>query len=110
MKKIRYSEAGQFTDAQRKLCREIATRLEKLRKSGCSVVAKQDRLEVFLSEEIRYSNLVNLGKSWSNEYPIPSLAAGYISDAGADDTECFIDEVIEPEEEEGEKVKLDILS
>ena len=98
MKKIKYSETGQFTDAQRKLCREIAERLAKLRKSGCSIIAKQDTLEVFLNKEIQYSNQINLGKSWSNEYPIPYLNAGYINDAGADDTECFIDEVIEDEE------------
>ena len=97
MKRIKYSETGQFTDAQRKLCREIAVRLNKLQKSGCSIIAKQDSLQVFLSKELQYSNLLNLGKSYSYEYPIPYLDAGYINDAGADDTEFFIDEAIEEE-------------
>ncbi len=97
MKKIIYDEAGQFTVNQKKLCKEIAERLAKLRKSGCSIIAKGDILEVFKSDELKYSNLVNYGKSYSNDHPIPYLNAGDINDSGADDTEFFIDEVLEYE-------------
>ena len=95
MTKIRYSETGRFTENQIKLCKEISDRLRRLRKSGCSVIAKQDRLSVFKSDEIQFSNLINPFKSYSNDYPIPHLNAGYINDSGADDTEFFIDEVLD---------------
>ena len=95
MKKIIYDETGQFTANQKKLCKEIAKRIAKLRKSGCSIIAKGDSLEVFKSNELQYSNLVNYGKSYSNEHPIPYLDAGRINDSGADDAEFFIDEVLD---------------
>lgn len=95
MKKIVYEKTGQFTKTQEKLCEEIAERLTKLRKSGCSIIAKGDSLEVFKSNELQYSNLVNYGKSYDNHYPIPYLDAGYINDSGADDTEYFINECLD---------------
>lgn len=100
MKKIVYEETGQFTDMQKKLCKEISERLAKLRKSGCSVIAKSDCLQVYKSKEIEYSNLLNFGKNYSYDYPIPYLCAGYINDSGADDQEYFIDECLEVNEEE----------
>lgn len=95
MKKIKYSETGKFTEKQIKLCKEIAGRIKKLRKSGCDVIAKQDRLEVFKSNEICYSHMVNLDCKYSNEYPIPSLHAGYINDSSADDQEFFIVDILD---------------
>ena len=52
MGKIIYDETGDFTSTQQRLCNEISDRIKKLRKSGCSVIAKQDRLCVYLSKEI----------------------------------------------------------
>ena len=95
MTKIRYSETGRFTKKQIELCKEISDRINRLRKSGCSVIAKQDRLSVFKSDELQFSNLINLSKPYSNNYPIPYLNAGYINDSGADDAEFFIDEALD---------------
>lgn len=100
MGKIIYENTGKFTKKQIKLCEEISEKLKELRKSGCSVLGKGDRLEVYLSKELRYSNLVNYGKSYTNEYPIPHLDAGDINDSGADDTEFFIDECLDFETNE----------
>lgn len=100
MGKIIYENTGNFTKKQIKLCEEISEKIKELRKSGCSVIAKGDNLEVFLSKELKYSNLVNYGKSYSNEYPIPYLDAGDINDSGADDTEFFIDECLDFETNE----------
>lgn len=99
-KKIIFEETGKFTKNQEKLCSEIAERIRKLRKSGCTVIAKQDTLCVYLNKEIKYSNLLNLGKSYSNRRPIPWLDAGSINDSGADDTEFFIDECLDDYDEE----------
>lgn len=98
--KLKYSETGKFTKKQEKLCKEIAERLDKLRKSGCSIIAKQNTLNVYKSNEICYSNLINPGHEYNNDYLIPYLDAGYINDAGADDTEFFVPEFLDFEEEE----------
>lgn len=98
-KKLKYSKTGKFTKKQEELCKEIAERLDKLRKSGCSIIAKQDRLNVYKSNEICYSNLINPGHEYNNDYPIPYLDAGYINDAGADDMEFFVPEFLDFEEE-----------
>ena len=100
MKKIKYSKTGDFTETQKKLCKEIAERIAKLRKCGCSVLGKQDCLQVYLTKELAFSNLVNFNKSYSNDYPIPYLHAGYINDSGADDTEFFIDEALDLDNDE----------
>ena len=89
--KVHYDETGQFTDKQIKLAKEIALRIKQLRKSGCNVIAKQDCLQVYLTKEIQYSHLLNLGEQYSHSHPIPYLDAGCINDAGADDQEYFID-------------------
>jgi len=94
MKKIDYEKTGRFTENQEKLAKEIAERIKKLRASGCSVIAKQDRLCVYKNNEIQYSHLVNCGKAYDNAYPIPYLDAGYINDSGADDDEYFITECL----------------
>ena len=99
MKKFKYSETGNFTNRQRKLCEDISKKIEQLQKSGCSVIAKQNRLEVYLSKEIQYSNIINPGEPYNNSNVIPLLTAGWIDDSGADDTECFIDSVLKPEDD-----------
>ena len=86
MGKIIYENTGNFTKKQRKLCEEISEKIKELRKSGCSVIAKGDSLEAYLSKELKFSNIVNQGKSYSDEHPILYLNAGYINDSGADDT------------------------
>lgn len=92
--KLNYEETGIFTKNQERLCEEIRVRIDKIRKSGCSVIAKQDCLMVFKDDEIQYSNLLNPGKSYSNNHPIAYLIAGYINDSGADDEEFFIDDAL----------------
>ena len=101
-KKIKYSETGRFTENQKRLCKEISDRLKKLQASGCTIIAKQDTLNVYKSEEIRYSNLVNPRYEYSNDYPIPYLKAGHINDAGADDTEFFVVDFLDLEEDDEE--------
>ena len=101
-KKIKYSETGRFTESQKRLCKEIAERLDKLRKSGCSIIAKQRRLNVYKSNELCYSNILNRGYEYNNDYPIPYLEAGHINDAGADDTECFVVDFLDLEEDDEE--------
>ena len=95
MEKVNYDDTGLFSLEQEKLCNDIARLIKKLRKSGCSVIAKQDCLQVYLTKEINYSQLLNPGESYSRNHPIPYLDAGQINDSGADDAEYFIDEYIE---------------
>lgn len=37
---MQYSKTGQFTANQEKLCKEIANRISKLRRSGCYIFGK----------------------------------------------------------------------
>ena len=85
---MEYSYTGQFTPTQKKLAKEIATRLAKLRKTGCCVIAKQDSLSAYLEEDIAPSALIN-GANSDFIHPIPCLDCGRIDDAGADDEEYF---------------------
>lgn len=41
---MKYSKTGQFTSNQEKLGKEISDRIQKLRKSGCTILAKGDML------------------------------------------------------------------
>ena len=41
---MQYSKTGQFTANQEKLCKEIANRISKLRRSGCYIFGKGDTL------------------------------------------------------------------
>lgn len=92
--KIDFDKTGRFTEKQEKLCEKIAECLKELKKSGCSIIAKQDRLKVYKTKEIKFSNLLHPHKSYSEEHVIPYLSAGYIDDSGADDMEFFIDECL----------------
>lgn len=85
---MEYSDTGQFTPTQKKLAKEIATRLAKLRKTGCYVIAKQDSLNVYLEEDVAHSAL-SRGATPDFIHPVPYLDCGKINDAGADDEEYF---------------------
>jgi len=80
-----YEDTGQFTPEQIKLAKEIASRIKKLKKSGCAIVARQDNLYAYIHKE------------WDNStcditpYPLKYLDCGNITDAGADD-EDYLEE------------------
>lgn len=82
---MKYKETGRFTLQQKKLAKEIATRLKKLSQSGCVVFAKQDTLYAYLNEDYHHST--ETGGDYS--YPTPTLDCGDIHDAGADDELYF---------------------
>lgn len=81
----KYSETGQFSPLQQKWAKEIATRLKKLRQSGCVVFGKQDTLYAYLSED--YNHSTETGGDYS--HVTPCLDCGHIDDAGADDEMYF---------------------
>lgn len=83
---MRYEDTGQFTPQQKKWAKEIATRLKKLRNSGCILFAKQDSLHAYLSED--YTHSTDLCRM-SNFERTPYLDCGDIDDAGADDEMYF---------------------
>lgn len=85
---------GEFTDEQIKLAKQIATRIKKLHKSGCAIVAKQDYLVAYISEEYENSTC-----DYNTGYPLQSLDLGRISDSGADDMDFLLSEYVERKEE-----------
>lgn len=82
---MNYEDTGLFTKEQKKLAKEIAIRIKKLRKSGCIVFAKQWTLYAYLEED--YDNSTETFGDYN--YPTPYLECGDIDDAGADDQLCF---------------------
>ena len=52
---MKYSKTGQFTANQEKLCKEIAIRISKLRKSGCCVFGKGDKLRVYKTKDMEHA-------------------------------------------------------
>lgn len=83
-----YSETGLFTKEQERLAKNIARNIEKLRKTGCVIIAKQWELHAYLEDEFEHSepfcNVAN-----SDGYAIPYIECGHLNDSGADDTEYF---------------------
>lgn len=57
---MEYSKTGQFTPNQEKLAKEIATRINKLRRSGCSVFGKGDTLCVYKTKDIEHAQPLHL--------------------------------------------------
>lgn len=86
---MKYSETGQFTANQEKLAKEIADRLKKLRKSGCTVLAKSNVLCVYKTKDMEYAQPLHLVCGCDYNHPLKYIDAGNINDAGADDTEYF---------------------
>lgn len=82
---MNYIDTGNFTPQQKKWAKEIATRIKKLRDSGCTVFAKQWGLYAYLNED--YENSTETGGD--HNYPTPYLDCGDIGDAGADDQLYF---------------------
>lgn len=82
---MNYEETGQFTKEQKKLAKEIAVRIAKLRNTGCIVFAKQYMLNAYLKED--YNNSTESFGDYN--YPTPYLECGNINDAGADDQLYF---------------------
>lgn len=85
---MKYSDTGQFTPTQKKLAKEIAVRLARLRKTGCWIVAKSDSLNAYMENDIAHS-VMTVGGSPDYVHPIPFLDCGKIQDAGADDEDYF---------------------
>lgn len=81
----KYEETGQFTPEQKKLAKEIAVRIKKLRKSGCIVFGKQWNLYAYLVEDYEHSTEC----FGDYDHSTPFLECGEIDDAGADDQLYF---------------------
>lgn len=86
---MKYSKTGQFTATQEKLCKEIAVRISKLRKSGCCVFGKGDKLCVYKAKDIEHAQPLHLSTGSDYNHVIKYLVAGRINDSGADDNEYF---------------------
>ena len=86
---MKYSETGQFTANQEKLAKEIADRIKKLRKSGCTVLAKSNMLCVYKTKDMQHAQPLHLATGIDYQHSLKFLDAGNINDAGADDTEYF---------------------
>lgn len=86
---MQYSETGQFTANQERLCKEIAERISKLRKSGCSVFGKGERLQVYKTKDIEHAQPPHLYANSDYKHALKYLEAGRINDSGADDSEYF---------------------
>lgn len=86
---MEYSKTGQFTANQEKLAKEIATRINKLRRSGCSVFGKGDRLQVYKTKDIEHAQPLHLSTGSDYSHALKYIEAGHINDCGADDTEYF---------------------
>lgn len=82
---MKYRDTGKFTPTQRKLAKEIAERIEKLRKSGCAIVGKQDCLIAYIHKEYNNSTC----DSPHSKHPLKTLELGHITDSGADDQLFF---------------------
>lgn len=86
---MKYSETGKFTANQEKLSKEIADRIKKLRKSGCTILAKSDMLCVYKTKDIQHAQPLHLNSGCDYSHPLKYIDAGHINDAGADDEEHF---------------------
>lgn len=82
---MKYEDTGLFTPQQKKWAKEIATRIKKLRDSGCVVFGKQWNLYAYLKDDYKHST-ETFG---DHQHPTPYLECGDISDAGADDELYF---------------------
>lgn len=77
-----------FSSEQIKMAKQVSSLLRKLRKSGCTIIAKQNTLNVYLSKDMLHAHpLHKIGNGSGIE--IPYIDCGRIDDAGADDTEYF---------------------
>lgn len=86
---MKYSETGKFTANQEKLAKEIADRIKKLRKSGCTVLAKSNVLCVYKTKDMEHAQPLHLECGCDYNHPLKYIDAGHINDAGADDEEHF---------------------
>lgn len=85
---MKYSETGNFTEEQKRLAKNIARNIKKLRQTGCTVYGKQDNLYAYLDKDYRHRDEFLLSTSG---YRIPYLDCGEIDESGADDEEYFED-------------------
>lgn len=86
---MQYSKTGQFTANQEKLCKEIASRISKLRKSGCCIFGKGDTLCVYKTKDIEHAQPLHLSTGSDYNHALKYLHAGRINDSGGDDNEYF---------------------
>lgn len=86
---MKYSKTGQFTANQEKLCKEIAIRISKLRKSGCYVFGKGDTLCVYKTKDMEHAQPSHLSTGSDYNHALKYLSAGSINNSGADDGEYF---------------------
>lgn len=86
---MKYSKTGQFTAYQEKLGKEISDRIQKLRKSGCTILVKGDVLCAYKTKDMEHAQPLHLQCGSDYEHPIKNLDIGHINDAGADDEEHF---------------------
>lgn len=86
---MRYCDTGQFTANQEKLAKEIADRLKKLKKSGCTILVKSDTVCVYKTKDMEHAQPLHLQCGCDYNHPLKYIDAGHVNDSGADDTEHF---------------------
>lgn len=86
---MKYSETGQFTANQERLAKEIADRLKKLKKSGCTIFVKSDTVCVYKTKDMEHSQPLHAQCGSDYGHPLKYIDAGHVNDCGADDTEYF---------------------
>jgi len=86
---MRYCDTGQFTANQEKLAKEIADRLKKLKKSGCTILVKSDAVCVYKTKDMEHAQPLHLQCGSDYNHALKYIDAGYVNDSGADDTEYF---------------------
>ena len=77
-----------FCSEQIKIAKQVSQLLKKLQKSGCTLIAKQNTLNAYLSKDMLHAHPLHESGIGSG-IEIPYLDCGRIDDAGADDTEYF---------------------
>ena len=86
---MKYSITGKFTANQEKLAKEIADRLKKLRKSGCTIFVKSDTVCVYKTVDMEHAQPLHNQCDSDYKHPLKYIEAGRVNDSGADDTEYF---------------------
>lgn len=86
---MKYSITGRFTANQEKLAKEIADRLKRLRKSGCTIFVKSDTVCVYRTDDMKHAQPLHNQCNSDYKHPLKYIEAGRVNDSGADDTEYF---------------------
>lgn len=92
---MKYSKTGNFTEEQIKLAKKIKKDIDALRKSGCTIKAKQNGIFAYKDSDMKHAAPLDSYEFATIGYPdflhpINFLFCGNVEDSGADDMEYFI--------------------